>query len=493
MGTNYAERHSMKAEDSGLFEKTSHEATDDGRSEWRIEWIRKAVVQMELVEEAIDAIDRSIGLREGDVLLCETTCLDYAAHALRDRCGVRELWLVPPQMDKGKPSCEMLEELGLALKDSHGPLIDSLESHGVAYKGLTASVPSNPFKLLVTASFGFDPGVSTFEWPLYNSVWADMLQVDGATGAVIYLDPGDQDGMIPCLSMDPAQCKYYPERFTRATELPGGHVMMAQGEPDGFFHMEDLTDPSNPWRFEATTIDLAVNNGSFTPSVIRAGVRVIKEITLGELASRISRGTTLSEKSLDIREKPDLSEGSTFGFGEAIYHVSYGDGYLPSDGEFYRYPGDVYYIDGTCFHNGAIRPKVLNSMPAAQGRYVVDADDREVLLVSRSSKEIAVYKFISKPTLIGNSVFVVRLGTEITMDYLACWMRGSFAKSCLHNGGKLLSKAVLAGLHVPILDDDEMMRAVRYERSIDERIVALSQELWSLKEGNRFNPLGAIG
>ena len=75
-------------------------------AEQQSRWLEKAFLQIQFSDEALRGIDRSIGLAEGDALVCETTCLGYASHALNE--GIGELWLVAPQFDSGDPSPEML-------------------------------------------------------------------------------------------------------------------------------------------------------------------------------------------------------------------------------------------------------------------------------------------------------------------------------------------------------------------------------------------------
>ena len=112
------------------------------------EWLRKAARQIELSGESLDAIDRRIGLSEGDTLVCETTCLAYATHALE--CGARELWLVPPQLGGDEPSEGMLDAFWTALVESSGESIDALRNRGGSFMGFTNSAPDGPFKLLIT-------------------------------------------------------------------------------------------------------------------------------------------------------------------------------------------------------------------------------------------------------------------------------------------------------------------------------------------------------
>ncbi len=453
------------------------------------EWLDYGSRQIDIADEAFEAIDRYIGVRQDDVLLCETTCLDYAAHVLDAGVGVKELWLVPPAYTRSRQTDDLFDRLAAALSESCGALLRSLEWH-TAFKGLTTSVPEGPFKLLVTTQF-YDLDLSAFEQPRYNPAWVGMLNTEGATGAVLYPSSDSQEGPHPALYITFSQGFYYPEGFVRSLEIPGGRVLLAQGEPTGAFHMEDLSDPDDPWSLDATPVTHALNDGCVIPSVVRHGTKVLEERTLGELASRISRGTTLSERDLDVRELDLSKEATPFGIGEIAYLVGTGGGFAPSTTEFYAYPGDLYYIDGACFKNGVIRPKVLDSMPEGQDRYTVDEHDGKVLLVSRSSKEVAVYEHIRKKTLIGNSVFVVRLGEDVDMDYLACWMRGDYVRAWMRNSGRRLTKASLASLPVPILSGEAMEQTVRYERSLDQRIFKLGQELASLRLSNRFNPLAS--
>ena len=476
----------MKQDTPDWIKGIEEELSNEGRTEL----LSKATVQIGLDHRILKAIDRSIGLRAGDTLLCETTCLDYAAHALET--GVKELWIVPPRLRFGDFSTELLDAFEAKLREASGPKLDALVKCGNPYKGLTTSVPEVPFKLLITAEYDWNPLLAPLEWPLYNSFWVDMRNTEGATGAVIYQSPDELAGSLPLFLMHGAEGAYYSKGFVSSIELPGGHVVLSLGDSGGSFHMEDLTDPDTPWTCDVAPTTLAVNDGCLIPSIIRSGVQVLEETTLDRLASKIGRGTTLSEKQLDIAASSGTADGQFSGFSDEFYHVTYGDGHAPSCGGYYAYPGDLYYIDGTCFQDGTIRPKVLRSMPEGQGRYIVDSRDSEVLLVSRSSKEIAVYRDIKKPTLIGNGVFVIRLGRGISMDYVACWMRGSVGLALLHNGGRLLTKRVLSNLPVPILDDELMEKAVLREQEIDERIFDLYQEIGSLRASNRFNPLAAL-
>ncbi len=498
-------RQNMKKDASDLFAGFEEEMAQEAMAKW----LEKASLQIELDGTALEAIDRFINIDKDDVLLCETTCLSYALHAISRGNGIRELWIIPPHLASTvELTPELLDDFNLKLRANASTLLDSLEGYGNVFKGLKTSVPHEPFKLLITDKYEWIPFGSQLEWSLYNSFWNDMLDTKGSTGAVIYpltheTDPLSE-GSTPLFPTHHAEGAYYSGGFTNVAELPGGHIVLALGIQKGTLHVEDLSDPNHPWVGDMAPITIAVNNGNLLPSSLRSGVEVLREVTLGDLASKISRGTTLSEKKLDVNEKSSSAKGLNRWFPEDFYLVSYGDGdgdssilnsgvggTAPSFGGYYRYPGDYYYIDGSCFQNGEIKPKVLNSIPRGQERYVVDDRDAEVILVSRSSKEIAVYKAIDHPTLIGNGVFVIRLNDGVDMDYVACWMRGAFTKEWIDGEGKLLTKSLLASLPVPILDEEMMGKTVQYERSIDRKIFDFYQKIAGLKMSNRFNPLAA--
>lgn len=484
------------------------------------EWLEKAFLQIEFTTEALEAIDRSIGLSGGDTLVCETTCLGYAAHALER--GVAGLLLVPPQIDSGSPSPEMLGAFQTVLKESFGMQLDSLAEYGAAFGGLTTSVPEWPFKMLVTTHHATDDQPAT-EWPLYNRYWVDMLNTEGASGAVIYPPSDGEDGRPTYIGASRVGGVHDTGRFTGATELPGGYVALTTYSPetvsledfeglgmDAFaasmlfvsFRMEDLSDPTDPWTCTATALTLLANGGCLVPSMVRSGVEVEAEIPLGELASRISRGTTLTEKGLSIKGK--LSERAKRAIEEAEAEVwstfDLATGFSPdalfraqrlsSDIWASAREDDLYYVDGSCFVDGEISPTLLRSMPKGQERYIVNSYDGEVLLVSRNSKEPIVYK-ARRPTLIGNSVFVVRIESDISRDYLACWMRGLYAQEWMHNSGKYLTKRILECLPVPILSEEAMEQTVGYERSVDRKILELQAAIQRLESSDRFNPSAA--
>ena len=497
-------------------------AIGEATSQRQEKWLEKASRQLELPSVALEAIDRCVGLEEGDILVCETTCLAYAAHALEHGAG--ELWIVPPTTTGEGPSTETLDAFRIALKEEAKGALETLVAHGSKFRGIVDSVPNKPFKLLITTSHVTDDQ-SPLEWPLYNKHWVGMCNTDGSMGAVIYLPAGEASAEPEYVCAANIGGTYDTQGFSCARELPGGYVVLSTGGSlrrtglddfsdagiDPFLTMllstdirlEDLSDPDAPWAVDATEMTLCVNGGCVTPSVVRAGVEVIEETTLGNLASRVSRGTTLSEKKLDVKERLDdrarreaqKAERSVWAMlgpnvpypADAFAHVDL----ITSDIWASARDDDLYYVDGTCFRDGRISPTVLNSMPNGQERYIVHDYDGEVLLVSRNSKEFAMYS-ATRPTLIGNSVFVVRLDPEVNREYLACWMRGSYAKEWLNCGGKMLTKRALVSLPVPILTQEVMERTVSYERAIDEQILELSTRVAQLKARNRFAPLTAV-
>ena len=472
--------------------KKNDRAYEEAMQHSRSRWVDSAAGQLRFTEAELRAVDRYLGIDESDVVYCETTCFEYAKHVLSDSVGVKELWLIPPTYAMGDVTDDLLSQFEKRFKETIKGQDVLNEAAGV-FKGLTTSVPRDRFKLLVTAKCETNQGVPDLTIPEYNKFWMRMRAADGASGAVLFLSDED-DGWrsLPVFKAELSSGSYDTYGFTQSLELSSGNVLLAVGDSADAFHMEDFTNPGDPWELEATEMDLVVCDGCLRPSVVRSCPRVKKSLTLDSLAVGIRRGTSLSERDLEVKELPSFSPENTYGFGELLYLTRSDSGLTPSTSEFYEYPGDYYYIDGGCFKGGVIRPKVLCDIPADQFRYVVDGGDGEVLLVSRSSKEIAVYKNIKRPTLIGNSVFVVRLDKRISIEYLACWMRGEYAKEWLRGGARLLSKNVLASLPVPVLDTDLMDWTVRYEQSIDEDIFDMTQRLRGLRARNRFNPLGAM-
>lgn len=448
---------------------------------------------------ALEAIDRILNTRQGDALLCEATCLGYAVHAASMADGPKEVWIVPPLKSGIRPAEALIKDFETTVSRSHPDLMSTLEGLGGVYKGFTATVPEGPFKLLITTQFCGVPVSSALEWPDYNQFWIGMLNACHSTGAVIYPSANEQDEKNPSLLRDNIDTG----DFATAVELSNGRVVLGLGVRDGGFLMEDLTNPDDPWIYEASQLSISVNDGCLVPSIFRSGVEVVNETTLGEIASRISRGTTLSEKDLDVSERlssrvvepPERNGSAKTGESRATLKPRRGYGYSSGiytlqDKWTYALENDLYYIDGSCFNEGDIWPTVLNSIPKGQERYIVDERDGDVILVSRNSKEPVVYRAI-RPTLIGNSVFVIRIGADINRDYLACWMRGWYAKRHLRDGGKILSKGIIESLPVPILDSESMEQAIRYENVIDEKIFDLREEIGKLESCNRFAPLAA--
>ena len=453
-----------------------------------------AIAQIDLTDEAIEALDRIISLGEDDVLVCETTCLNYAAHALSLENGPKEVWLVAPLIDGFMPRNDLLVDYEDALYEQHGKLLNSMEQqHYDRFKLLTDSVPDEPFKLLITTKCSKSIATSALHWPELNPFWIEMLNTKGATGAIIYPSAYDEGkDFIPSLR----EGNLNPGVFIQAVELPGECIVLRHGKPGEKLIMEDLTDSSNPWAQEVSLLTLVANDGCMIPSMYRTGIEVLEETTLGSLATRISRGTTVSEKNLAIVERLDARvvepktitrvDGRTYRqmFGTA------GSLFVERDRWAGAEEDDLYYVDGSCFNNGEIWPILLESIPKGQERYIVDQHDGEVLLISRNSKQPAVYKAL-RPTLIANSVFIIWLDSNINRDYLACWIRGFFARRWLHGEGKILSKGTLESLPVPILSEETMKNVVQREHSIRERILDLREEIERLEWSNRFAPLAA--
>ena len=443
-----------------------------------LERLSALIPQISFAECDLDAIDRSLGIGSGDVLVCEATCLSYVEHALADHSGLDEVWIASPAQFYG----------GTA-EGERSDLDELFGSHAI-FKGVAYETPTKPFKLLITTQYPGVPIEEATRWPLYNQLWVDMLNTRGSAGVAVYPSIGEQEEGKPSLR----DGNLNPGHFVRSTELSNGLIALGSGEPGETFLMEDLTDTGNPWAREATALELAANDGCLVPSMYRSGIEVLEETTIGALSSRVGRGTSLSEKDLIVKERLDARvvepRASAPGRRRRRLPGGFGGAYTPKDRWFEAREEDLYYVDGSCFNNGEIWPNVIESIPEGQERYVVDQYDGEVLLVSRNSRQVAIYKAVH-PTLISNNVFVICPRRDISRSYLACWLRGAFARMWLYNEGKLLSKGVLSGLPVPILDDETMELVVRHERAIDEKIFDLREEIGKLEHSNRFAPSAA--
>ncbi|MGI6221582.1 MAG: hypothetical protein ACOYIP_06930 [Coriobacteriales bacterium] len=442
------------------------------------------VPQLSLKSSSLAAIDRALDLDKGDVILCDFQCAEYAAHVLCDNSLSAELWMISPMRSLSFDNDGIVQ-----VEECCDELVERFSVVLPGFRGFTSSLPAGPVKMLTTwGSYGIpiEPFIDQVKWG--TTGWYETIMTRKGSRCALLIDrDGTREGMGTL-----TEGNFANRGLAWSIELPSNRIVLGLDSVSEICHVEDLSSAQDPWRHDASSLFIAVNDGCLVPSMLRRGVEVLEETTLDALASRISRGTSIREKNLDIKktlhakvvENPNPQSEKT-----PIYSAS--GCRTVWDECVYAREDDLYYVDSSCFNNGEVWPHVLASMPEGQERYIVNRADGKVLLVSRNGKQSAVYEAL-RPTLIADSVFVVRLWSDIDREYLACWIRGQFAQAHLFNGGKILSKGMLASLPVPILGSGPMGQVLRYEQSIDEKIRDLLEEVERLKAINRFAPRAAI-
>ena len=418
------------------------------------------------------AIDRALGLCQDDVLLCEIVCLDYVEHVLSLEDAPKELWIVPPSYS-AHPSYDVAwSEVESEISSRCEKLVESFGGEASCFKGFTNTVPNRPFKQVRTAyetSVPIESALDRLEW---DPAWSAIENGEALCGVAIF---ERDEGLRGPGSL--TEGNVILKGLTWAIELPDNLVVLAFDGNSETCRMEDLSIPEDPWFRDITPLDIAVNDGCLVPSMYRSGVELHDQTTLGEMAASVRRGTSLNSKDLDI-------------LGKARFGSAVGTAFGPIKVDYRADKDDLFYVDSSCFDKGKIWPQRLKAMPKGQERYIVHAHDGEVLLASRNGKQFAFYKPLC-PTLIANSVFVVKLDADVDKEYLECWFRGWFARSWLHDGGRTLSKGVLSSLPIPIVDKEIAELVVSRDHAIDDEIAVLRDRIGMLEQMNRFAPLAA--
>ena len=431
------------------------------------------VGQYKLSEETLEAIDRALGITQNDVLLCDIACLDYVEHVIALETTPKELWVIPPSSSKSVPQDIAWDEIENEASARYEKLTKSSEGKLGCFKGFTNAAPNRTFKQVRTACETGIPIESPLDRLGWDPVWSDIGSGDALCGVAVFERAEELKGPGTL-----TEGNVVLKGLTWAFELPDNYVVLAFDGSSDICHMEDLSNPEDPWVRDITPLDIAVNDGCLLPSMYRNGVELMDQTTLGEIATSVSRGTSLNSKDLDI-------------VGKAKFGSVVGTAFAPIKVDYRADKDDLFYVDSSCFDKGKIWPQRLKAIPKGQERYTVHSHDGEVLLVSRNGKQFAFYKPLC-PTLIANSVFVVKLDSVASKEYLECWFRSWFTRSWLYDNGRTLSKGVLSSLPIPIVNDEIASLIVKREQSIDEELVALRDKIGMLEWINRFAPLAAV-
>ena len=434
------------------------------------------ISQCELDETAIKALDRILELGENDIFYCEATCLSYAAHVLMLENCPRELWIISdldvecadPMGDYEQQYVEDMVEKGRAVARV-------VSERHPRFKGFASEPSAGPYKVLISAEYGVgypDPP----SWPEMGSYFYLQLDVNTSRAAIIYPSLDNRS-----VAESFSEGVLAEEWLSWAVQLPSSRMVLGVGGGNGCCRMVDLSDPERPWEIEASPFTVAACGGCLVPSLCRKCVEAIEEATLGELAIRISRGTSLSRKALNPYECKTDESGERYG-NEAR-------------------EGDLLYLDSSCINSDVFEPLYIDEIPRGQERYTVLPHDGEVLLVSRNEKRFVFYEAIC-PTLIANSVYIAWLGSRVDNRYLECWLEGSFARKWLKTAGEMsfdyrdsepiLSKGTLSTLPVPILDEEIARQTVARKSAILQRIQELYYEIGTLESKEAFAPASAM-
>ena len=448
----------------------------------------------EIDESAFGVLDRILDFGKDDRFYCEATCLSYAAHVLTLENGPRELWVILDNdglyafpSDEDERYVEEMVERGKGVAQIIG---DDYPS----FKGFANIPPDGPYKLLITVECA--PGPDALCWAEMSSIFYHELD-ETSMGALVY-PPIDKQPETQSLR----EGILVSEWISWAVEVSNGQVIIGVGGGNGSCRMADLSDPGHPWELEASPFVVAACGGCLVPSMCRKCSGSIEETTIGELATRISRGTSLSRKTLNPIPAHEAHKGETLLAVGDDGSLQVPDFWLRDSGYGFRVrEGDTLFLDSSCINSDQVEPLFIDGIPKGQERYTVYPHDGEVLLISRNEKSFVFYKALA-PTLIANSVYVVWLSEEVDNRYLECWLEGSFAERWLKTAGEMsvdlrspepiLSKGTLSSLPVPILDKAVADRTVSRKNAILDRIQELYYQIAVLESREAFAPASAI-
>ena len=458
------------------------------------------VEQCELGDTAIEALDRILDLGGDDLFFCEVTCLEYAAHVLELESCPKELWIIPAEDGAyAFPSGEKkryVEEMG----EKAEAIARVIGKGHPCFKGFTNEPPDGPYKLLITTTqeHACEGIPGALAWPEVGSYFNHQLDTTkGSVEAVIYPPVGEQPE-TQSLREGNGKCSW-------SVELPNRKIIIGFGGRTETCCMVDLSEPENPWETEASSLAVAAYGGCLVPSLCRQYAGHIEETTLEDLAFRISRGTSLSRKTLNPRPAHEAHKGKALLAVGEDGSMQVPDFWIrDSRYGFQVCEGDYLFLDSSCINADRFEPLFIDEIPKGQERYTITPGDGEVLLISRNEKSFVFYEAL-RPTLIANSVFIVWLNGRVDNRYLECWLESSYAErwfkfagltvsyeEIIKSGEPILSKGTLATLPVPILGKEAAARTVARKYGILRRIQELYSEIRTLEEKEAFAPISAM-
>lgn len=248
---------------------------------------------------------------------------------------------------------------------------------------------------------------------------------------------------------------------------------------------------------KVTDYEVALNR-NYCPAYYLSGDYLhASNVSLGSLAKKIQRGTTLSGKDLDVLGtiyKKDKSKDKSS--SEFVMLSGFG-GPAPlglKNSTYIIYGDDLWYIDNACIQpDGTVVPKVISEIPEGQQRYTLNPEDGICILIPRNGK--AVVPFIAKvPTLISNNLFFVRLEADKEeSEYIDCLTRSSLFKSQVDRAPKPLSKEDVSSFVLPMLSKENQADVIMRDKEIRDKIMKLQNEIAMLEMLDSFDPIVASG
>ena len=164
----------------------------------------------------------------------------------------------------------------------------------------------------------------------------------------------------------------------------------------------------------------------YTPSHYLRDSSCISMSTLGALSKKISRGTSLNGKTLNI-------------IGSVHEHRSCAS--FDPETMTFASEGDFYYVDNASISGHLVSPRLISEIPAGQERYTLLPKDGAVVLMTRNGRSAANY-VASRPTLVSNNLFIIWPNYEkAAPEYLACAIRGAIIRGEIKSARASMGKA----------------------------------------------------
>lgn len=478
---------------------------DTVRDPWtsRVPDADEAVPSAAAVRSATEALD----LHDGDTVVVGILVISAIPFILRYGVDVSFAIAAPgqygdPELDAGFRDAALSALLSSEIPGSSGRFIGVFDPRG----GLPDAIVPGETKLLdvvIGASDGkgeeyrgtgpvldYQEGINGDYSYAYLECGKELFALSGESDAgtsAVLVWPSPRGGRVRNDFDMYRGGGFYDERLKAVVQLPdeeNAWLFTWSGSPTSAIVMSDLGAAGNSATghgeqratsrmVEVSRADVYVNGYDYTPSHYVGGYQGAESVRLGSMASRISRGTSLSRKNLELI--PDPPTNFTGGLWKGQYC-----GYVDTS----SIRDDPHDPDTLIFSRG-IAPEMIATIPEGQSRYVVDTGET-VLLVPRNGKRLAVYR-APGPTLVSNNLFAVWLEDEWrNSEYLSRVLTCGFVSGQIYRTPKPITKKALENLIVPVPPEEVQEAFVASERARDKIIARREEELEELKLADGF-------